>query len=148
MLMAMEPFTILMETNTKVNTRIIKQMEGVFMPIKQEQSTMGCGRMINNMGKDSRYSKTALNMMDLMSMGRKKEVVCTIGQMALYIVVIGLTIRFMEKVHIFGTMEESILVSGQITIWMDMEFMFGVMAENTKDSFRETKRMVTAFISG
>jgi hypothetical protein len=93
----------------------------------------GTGKKINNMGMEKRFGPMEPSLKVIILMGRNREKVFLLGQMAVLIKEIFMKIIFMVEECIVGQMEESIMVLGNATKCMDMESLLGLMVENMKE---------------
>jgi hypothetical protein len=69
-------------------------------------------------------------------------------QMALYIKVIGIKIRYKDLVHIHGQIKKHILVNGKIIICMEKEYFVGLMEEDMTVNIIMIKNTVSVYIHG
>lgn len=127
------------------------------------------GLRINNMDTVKKYGLMVLCMKDNMSMEKSMEKAPLIGQTNQHMLVNFITIIFMGKEFIFGTMKENMKESGNSIKWMamvsshglmeesilviilkirsmDRDSSFGLMADNIKENGQMENNMVKVYI--
>ena len=102
-----------METSMKVNSTQTKQMEKVYTPRRQEKYMMAIGVKINHMVKGYRHLLMEIYIMASLVKVRNMDMGFIIGQINLYLRVIGRITSLKDMVNTFGLTEENMLVVGK-----------------------------------
>ena len=116
---------MLMVTCTKVNGKMVKPKESVYLSMSVYLNMRGIGLKINNKEKELKLGKTDLNMMDIFIMEKN-----------------------MERVYLNGQTETNMTESFMIVILKERAFTHIRMEDDTKDSGRTIKCMAKDCLPG
>ena len=132
----------------KVNGKMIKLRDKVFIHMVMGRSMKVCGKAINSMDLERKYGQMVRNMKVIMCRERSMELGNLSGQMDLCMKETFSITTFMGKVHTNGVTVDSMRVSGEKIECIIEEFLNGQMVENILVSMSMIKKKGMEFLDG